>query len=60
MIKLKCMMESAGMNDLADYYKEAADETAEKKDGLIKRIWEQIKTFFRLFTIYLSISHLQR
>lgn len=44
--ELKCMMESAGMNDLADYYKEAADETAEKKDGLIKRIWEQIKTFF--------------
>lgn len=44
--ELKCMMESAGMNDLADYYAEAAGETAEKKDGLIKRIWEQIKTFF--------------
>lgn len=45
--EIRCMEESADVDTLEGYYREAADESAEKKEGLIKRAWEFIKNMFK-------------
>lgn len=41
--ELRCISESGDIEDLERYYVESKEKTEEKKEGLLKRIWEAIK-----------------
>lgn len=45
--EIRCMEESGDMDLLESYYIEASEGNSEKKEGLLKQIWETIKEFFR-------------
>lgn len=45
--ELKCMEESGDMDDLIALYTEAKEETKEKSDGILKRIWNAIVAAFQ-------------
>lgn len=45
--ELQCHMESGDALTLMDYYEAVKEETAEKKEGLLKRAWAAIAKFFR-------------
>ena len=41
--EIRCMEESGDINTLENYYREAADEASDKKEGIISKVWEFIK-----------------
>lgn len=45
--ELRCISESGDIEDLERYYVESKEKTEEKKEGLLKRIWEAIKKICR-------------
>lgn len=44
--EIRCMEESGDIDTLENLYVEAVEDGKEKKKGLLKRVWEQIKKFF--------------
>lgn len=44
--EIRCMEESGDIDTLENLYVEAVEDGKEKKKGLLKRAWEQIKKFF--------------
>ena len=45
--EIRCMEESGDIDLLESYYMEASEENKEKKEGILTRIWDAIKEFFR-------------
>lgn len=45
--EIRCMEESGDIDLLESYYMEASEENKEKKEGILKRIWNAIAEFFR-------------
>ena len=45
--EIRCMEESGDIDLLESYYMEAAEENEEKKEGILTKIWDAIKEFFR-------------
>lgn len=43
--EVQTMMEDGGVVELMNYYEDAAEETKEKKDGILKTIWKKLKDF---------------
>ena len=45
--EIRCMEESGDIDLLESYYMEASEENEEKKEGILTKIWDAIKEFFR-------------
>lgn len=45
--EIRCMEESGDIDLLESYYMEASEENKEKKEGILTKIWDAIKEFFR-------------
>lgn len=44
--ELKCVQEAGDLDHLASLYMEAEEKNAEKKEGILKKIWSGIKSLF--------------
>ena len=50
--EIRCMEESGDIDLLESYYMEASEENEEKKEGILTKIWDAIKEFFRKIKSY--------
>lgn len=45
--EIRCIEESGNIDVLEGYYREAAEEAEDKKQGIIQKVWELIKQMFK-------------
>lgn len=45
--EIRCIEESGNIDVLEGYYREAAEEADEKKEGIVQKVWEFIKQMFK-------------